>query len=151
MAKIVVHKSSVRKPTIVDFFTDKTNTNNLQELICEELPNEIFINTPIEHTFELHFDITDYIEEIQVIYSQGLNQILKKDITIQDITIANNHTFVRCNLSAEDTSLFKKNYLDILVQLKLTTENQEEIIYDIPHKLLVLSAIGVYNKNLLEG
>ena len=151
MSKIVVHSTKVKQPTIIDFFTDKTNTNNFDKMICDELPDEIFIGAPAEHTFELHFDITDYIAGIEVIYSQGLNQVLTKDVTIQDITIANDHTFIKCKLDSEDTTLFKKNYLDVLVQLRLITNNEEEIIYDVPHKLLVLNAIGVYNKNLIEG
>lgn len=80
---------------------------------------EIMCGETAHHTFDIPFNVEETCTNVEVIYKLGLTDVIVRGKEFLDITIMENNTSVIvCNLSNEDTLLFKNNLLSKKVQIK---------------------------------
>ena len=109
-------------------------------------PLELTIMTgeTASHTFDIPFNIDESCGEVEVIYKLGLTPILVKNSFFLDITSEGNHSIIKCDLSADDTALFKNVDLDARVQIKFYMNNSS-IVYSEIYPVKVTNALDIEN------
>lgn len=92
------------------------------------------------HIFELPFVCDGYVQELSIIYKQGLRIVLTKDLEDCELTQDQYSSVLTLELSSVDTLKFDENLLDIYVQLKVLTV-VDETLYNAPIKLVLVQTL----------
>lgn len=130
----------------LDGFTETTNPDNRFNFLKESTDEEVIIGGDCVHVFELDFLYSQIVASAEIIYRQGLNNILTfsgkdKDVEIIE-DILHNKSYISLHLTSEDTLKFKETLLEAFAQVKLKTVFGQILYTDIKkvkiHKPLVL-------------
>ena len=95
------------------------------------------------HIFELPFRCTGYVQDLSIIYRQGLDIILIKDFIDCTLTETVSDSIITIKLTPADTLKFEQNLLDVFVQLKVLTINNDTL-YNTPIKLVLDPTLDNY-------
>ena len=134
--------------------------------INDEAKDRIVIGGTFVNTFKLDFVYTDYVatdapqgsqpgelvdmSHAKVIYRQGFNVILEKSPVEFIIDEHRHYSYLTVELTPEETSLFKHNYLDVKVQLSIENKSGN-LLYDIPSKLKVVAPLDYEEDTTVEA
>jgi len=116
-------------------FTETIYPNN-RPIMREEDKDTIVRGGTCIHIFRLPFPCENYVQDLKVIYKQGLEVVLIKDFADCEVIEAEHKSIIRVNLSPADTLKFEQNLLDIYVQLKVVTIDNSTL-YNTPIKLML--------------
>ena len=119
-----------------------------------ELKDVIVIGGSYVNTFKLDFNYLDYVESegsgdpeqivdfshAKVIYKQGLRTVLEKYPEDFVVDLARCHSYLTVTLTPEETSMFKRNYLNVSVQVVVVNKSGN-VLYNIPSKLRVVASL----------
>lgn len=106
---------------------------------------ELIIGGTNIHTFILPFDYTTIGNSLKVIYKQGLDfsfELTEDDCEI--MSLGHRRSLIRVELPIAKSLLFKTNWLEASVQLKVSFNNEENKInyfYTEPQKLKLLKPL----------
>lgn len=122
---------------MLENFTPTINSDNRIQIVEEDIPDELIIGGTCTYVFNVPFVYSSYVKQLEFNFKQGLTIILTKTAADCKVTeLSDGTSSLILVLSADETSLFKQNYLDTYVQLKILN-NKNEVIYDVPSKLVI--------------
>lgn len=144
-----------------DNFTPTEISYNLPDYHYIDNTSDVIIGATNTHVFKQPFLFTNYIKSFEVIYRQGLTEVLtkiydmqsneennnneyRKDIIIHECDKTGN-TIVKVILSPEESTLFKNSVLECQVQLKFYLLD-DSILYSDCYDIRVKSPLD--DKNL---
>ena len=92
-----------------------------------------------EHVFEFPFIYSEVVNSCEIIYKQGIDIQARIYVNEDWVTPCPDHfgSIVKVTLTPEITSMFQNNGLNVFAQAKIYTKNDEEILYDEPHRIYV--------------
>lgn len=111
---------------MLDNFTETTLSDN-RPIIIEEYKDTITRGATCTHIFNLPFPFANYVQDLVVIYKQGLEIVLIKDFADCEVEENADGSIVTIILSPVDTLKFENNLLTIQVQLKISTISNETL------------------------
>lgn len=135
---------------MLENFTETSFSDN-RPIPEEEDQDSIVRGGTSTHVFELPFLCTNYVEDLNIIYKQGLEIVLTKEFTDCLITEDedNSTSTLTLKLSSEDTLQFEQNLLDVYVQLRISTIDSE-LLYNTPIKLILEPTLDNYREETSE-
>lgn len=106
---------------ILDIFKPTTeNPINTHKYLKQEDISEVIIGGTCTHTFFLPlFSYSSRVRECKIIYKQGLNIVLERIPIGDEITENEFGTKITIVLSPFETRLFKKEFVDSFVQIRI--------------------------------
>lgn len=124
---------------MLDNFTETTLSDN-RPIIIEEYKDTITRGATCTHIFNLPFPFANYVQDLSIIYKQGLEIVLIKDFADCEVEETADGSIVTIILSPVDTLKFENNLLTIQVQLKIATVSNETL-YSTPITLKLEPAL----------
>lgn len=109
---------------MLDNFTETILSDN-RPIMIEEYKDTITRGATCTHIFNLPFPFAGYVQDLVVIYKQGLEIVLIKDFSDCEVEENADGSIVTIILSPVDTLKFENNLLTIQVQLKIATLSNE--------------------------
>ena len=115
--------------------------SNIYKYLVGPEENYIVANGSCYNTFRMMFYYdASLITSVSVTYYQAERLTLTKSGDDLEIANLDDHTFiVKCNLSPEETAMFKGTNLDTLAQVKLVYGDR--VLFGAKHKIKVIETI----------
>ena len=137
-----------------DNFTPTEISYNLPDFDYIDNTSDIIIGATNTHPFKQPFLFSSFVKKFEVIYKQGLTEVLTKTYDMQsneyreDIIIhefdEKGFTILKVILSPEESSLFKNSVLECQVQLKFYMLD-DSILYSDVYDIWVKSPLDDKN------
>lgn len=120
---------------MLENFTETQFPDN-RPIVKDEDRDSITRGATCTHIFKLPFPCAGYVQDLSIIYKQGLEIVLIKDFIDCTVTETPYKSIIAVDLLPTDTLKFEQNLLDVYIQIKVLTINNETL-YNTPIKLIL--------------
>lgn len=137
---------------ILDIFEPTTeNPINTHKYLKQEDISEVIIGGTCTHTFFLPlFSYSEKVKECKIIYKQGLNIVLERVPVDDEVEENDCGTKITIVLEPDETKLFKKEYVDSFVQLRIV-DVDGYVLYNKLNPLNIIKPLDASDANDSES
>ena len=112
---------------------------------CRHHPINLMTGETTSHSFDIPFDVKEDTLDYKVIYKLGINIVIEKgkdELELSEYDVERHETTITCELSSEETSLFKFTSLNAYVQIQFTMKDNSTVFTEI-YPIKILNSLAV--------
>lgn len=130
-----------------------TIPNNLIKFLDtnDDYSDVIEIGSTVKHFFNIPLKISD-IKDFVVSYKQGVNILIEKkaSLTCSLHEYEDNTSYIQCELTPEESSLFSPLNRETLIQVSIKAAD-DSVLYSNTYKILIRDTLNKHPFNTSEG